>query len=101
MIQIGPVEIDHEKLAEICRRYRVPELSVLGSAAQGKMRPDSDVDFLLEFLPQAGIGLLGYAGLLLDLPTLVGCKLDLGSKTGVKPLMPNSVLREAQLLYAA
>jgi hypothetical protein len=101
MIQIGLIEIDQGKLAEICGRYQVRELSVFGSAAQGNMRPDSDVDVLVEFLPEAEIGLLEYAGLMLDLSTLMGRKVDLVSKSGLKPLIRNSVLEEAQLLYAA
>ena len=101
MIQIGPVEVDQDKLVEVCRRYQVRELSVFGSAAHGKMRPDSDVDVLVEFLPQAEIGLLEYAGLMLDLSALIGRKVDLVSKSGLKPLIRNSVLEEAQLLYAA
>jgi predicted nucleotidyltransferase len=101
MIRNVALEIDQDELAEICRRYQVRELSVFGSAAHGKMRPDSDVDVLVEFLPQAEIGLLEYAGLMLDLSALIGRKVDLVSKSGLKPLIRNSVLEEAQLLYAA
>lgn len=101
MIHIGPIEIDQERLGEICRRYQVRELSVFGSAARGKLRPDSDVDFLVEFFPHAEIGLLEYAGLMLDLSTLMGRKVDLVSKSGLKPLIRHSVLAEAQPLYAA
>jgi predicted nucleotidyltransferase len=100
MIRNAALEIDQDELAEICRRYQVRELSVFGSAAHGTMRPDSDVDVLVEFLPQAEIGLLEYAGLMLDLSALIGRKVDLVSKSGLKPLIRNSVLEEAQLLYA-
>ena len=56
------------------------ELSVFGSAARGEMRPDSDIDLLVEFLPEAEIGLLEHAGLMLDLSQLLGRKVDLVSK---------------------
>ncbi|MEK7409655.1 MAG: nucleotidyltransferase family protein [Acidobacteriota bacterium] len=101
MVKIGPIEIDREKLAEICHRYQVRELSVFGSAVHGALRPDSDVDFLVEFLPQAEIGLLEFAGLMLDLSALIGRKVDLVSKGGIKPLIRHSVLAEAQPVYAA
>ncbi len=101
MIQIGPIEVDQERLGEICRRYQVRELSVFGSAVRGELRPDSDLDFLVEFLPHAEIGLLEYAGLMLDLSTLMSRKVDLVSKSGLKPLIRSSVLEEAELLYAA
>ena len=65
------------------------------------MRPDSDVDLLVEFLPDAEADLIDHAGLMLDLAQLLGLKVDLVSKNGLKPLIRASVLGEARLLYAA
>ena len=74
-------------------------LSVFGSAARGELRPDSDLDFLVEFLPDAEIDLVDYAGFMLDLSHLLGGKVDLVSKNGLK--LRASILQEARLLYAA
>jgi len=65
------------------------------------MRPDSDIDLLVEFLPNAQIDLVDYAGLMLDLSKLLARKVDLVSKNGLKPLIRDSVLEEARLVYAA
>jgi len=92
MIRLGLIEVDESKLTELCQRYGVRELSVFGSAARGEMRPDSDIDLLVEFLPQAEPGLLDHAGLMLDLSDLLGCKVDLVSKNGLKPLIRDSVI---------
>jgi predicted nucleotidyltransferase len=46
------------EIAAICRRHRVAELAVFGSAARGEFRSDSDIDFLVEFVPGTPIGLL-------------------------------------------
>jgi hypothetical protein len=101
MIRLGPVEIDESRLAELCRRYGVRELSVFGSAARGELRTDSDIDVLVDFLPDAEIGLIEYAGLMLDLSDLIGRKVDLVSRNGLKPLIRGSILSEARSLYAA
>ena len=101
MIRLGPVEIDESRLAELCRRYGVRELSVFGSAARGELRTDSDIDVLVDFLPDAEIGLIEYAGLMLDLSDLIGRIVDLVSRIGLKPLIRGSILREARSLYAA
>jgi hypothetical protein len=101
MLQLGDAQVDDTKLADLCRRYRVRELFFFGSAARGEMRPDSDIDMLVEFLPDADIDLVDYAGLMLDLSHLLGRKVDLVSKNGLKPLIRASVLEEARLLYAA
>lgn len=101
MLQLGNTQVDEARLADLCRRYHVRELSLFGSAARGEMRPDSDIDMLVEFLPGAEIDLVDYAGLMLDLSHLLGRKVDLVSKNGLKPLIRSSVLGEARLLYAA
>ena len=46
-------EIDRKALAAICRRYGVKKLSLFGSAARGELRPDSDVDLMVEFKPRS------------------------------------------------
>ncbi len=100
-LQLGNAQVDETRLAELCRRYQVRELSLFGSAARGEMRPDSDIDLLVEFLPDSQPSLLDHAGLMLDLAELLGRKVDLVSKNGLKPLIRASVLEEARLLYAA
>ncbi len=42
-------EIDRKALAAICRKYGVKKISLFGSAARHELRPDSDVDLLVEF----------------------------------------------------
>jgi uncharacterized protein len=79
-IQLGSVQVHEAELADLCRRYHVRELSVFGSTARGEMRPQSDIDLLVEFLPGAKVDLFGYSGLMLDLSQLIGRKVDLVSK---------------------
>jgi uncharacterized protein len=100
-IQLGSLQVDEAMLAHVCRRYHVRELSVFGSAARGEMRPDSDIDLLVEFIPNAKADLFDYSGLMLDLTSLIGRRVDLVSKHGLKPLIRESVLKEARVLYAA
>jgi len=100
-LHLGDIEVDEAQLADLCRRYRVRELLLFGSAARGEMRPDSDIDLLVEFLPNAVVGLVEHAGLMLDLEMLLGRKVDLVSKNGLKPRIRPYVLADAQLVYAA
>jgi hypothetical protein len=100
-LHLGDAEVDGAKLAELCQRYLVRELSLFGSAARGEMRPDSDIDLLVEFLPNAAVGLVEHAGLMLELSQLLGRKVDLVSKNGLKPRIRPYVLRDARLVYAA
>ena len=61
------VVLPEAQIAEVCRRYHVKELSLFGSAARGELRPDSDVDLLVDFLPDARVGLLDLSALMREL----------------------------------
>ena len=100
-LQIGDTQVDQTGLAELCRRFHVRELSLFGSGARGELRSDSDIDLLVEYQPGAEVDLIDYAALMLELSQLMGRRVDLVSKKGLKPLVRASVLQEAQLLYAA
>jgi predicted nucleotidyltransferase len=95
------ITVPDAELAAICKRYQVRELSVFGSAARGEMRPDSDIDLLVDFEPEARIGLLELGGLTEDFSALVGRKVDIAIKRALKPRIRSEVLADARILYAA
>ena len=89
------------EIAAICRRYQVRELSVFGSAARGEMRQDSDIDLLVDFLPEARPGLLGLSAMRREFSALLGRHVDLAVKPALKPLIRPEVLADARVIYAA
>jgi len=101
MTLISGVELPSDRVSEICKRYGVRELSVFGSAARGDLRPESDVDILVDFEPDARVGLVKFASLSEELEQMVGRKVDLVTKTGLRPRIRSEVLGEAQLVYSA
>lgn len=100
-ILLGDAEVDAAKLEDLCRRYGVRELSLFGSAVRGQLGPDSDIDVLVEFDPAARIGIFRFESLVEGLEALVGRKVDLVTKRGLKPWVRPEVLREARVIYAA
>ncbi|MBC8166938.1 MAG: nucleotidyltransferase family protein [Bryobacteraceae bacterium] len=95
------IELPEGAIADICRRHQVKELSLFGSAARGEIRPDSDFDFLVDFLPGARPGLIGISAMMRELTALLGRRVDLAVKPALKPLIRPVVLAEARLIYAA
>src|SRR5438309_1582855 len=95
------IELPVVAIAEICRRYGVRELSVFGSAARGELRVESDIDLLVEFEPEARVGLIKFARISRELEAALGSRVDLVTKRGLKPYVRTEVLREARLVYAA
>ena len=94
------LEVEKEKIEEICRRHRIKELAIFGSAARGELRPDSDVDVFVEFEPDAVYG-LEYFGIEIELSELFGRRVDLATKKWLKPKVRSEILREARVVYAA
>ena len=95
------VTISDSELAAICKRYQVRELSLFGSAARGEMRPDSDIDLLVDFEPEAPIGLLELSAMSREFSTLLGRRADIAIKRALKPRVRPEVLADARILYAA
>lgn len=95
------IAIPMEQLAALCRRYQVRELSLFGSVLRDDFRDDSDIDVLVEFESQARIGLFRYYDLQMELEQLLGRRVDLVPKRGLKALIRNDVLSSAEVVYAA
>ncbi len=51
-----PIALPRAELAELCRRYRVRELSLFGSVLRDDVGPERDLDLLVLFRPDAAIG---------------------------------------------
>lgn len=94
------IEVPAAKIAEICKRYGIQELSIFGSAARGDMRADSDVDVMVEFLPDVVHG-WEYFRLERELAEVFGRPVDLATKKWMKPRVKARVLPEARVVYAA
>src|ERR1035438_453529 len=100
-MSIAGIELPETAIADICRIHQVKELSLFGSAARGEMRPDSDFDLLVDFLPGARPGLLGVSAMARELSNLLGRRVDLAVNPALKPLIRRAVLADARLIYAA
>ncbi|MGE0454022.1 MAG: nucleotidyltransferase family protein [Vicinamibacteria bacterium] len=85
-----------QKRAEVLRaaaRHGARNLRVIGSVARGEARPDSDLDLLVDLDP--GRSLLDHAALVIELETLLGCKVDVATERGLRPRVRDRVLAEA------
>ncbi len=89
-----------DRIGEICKKYEVKELSLFGSALRKDFKPESDVDILVEFEPNSGIGLFAFFDLQEELKSLFGKKVDLVPKKGLKELIRDEILSSARLIYA-
>ena len=99
---MGPkVTIDRERLAEFCRRHHIRKLSLFGSALTDRFRPESDLDFLVEFEPRNRPGYFGLARIERELSELVGRKVDLRTPLELSRYFRDEVIACAQRQYSA
>lgn len=94
------IRIPMEALSELCQQYCVRGLSRFGSVLHDDFRDESDIDILVEFESHAPIGLIEYVGLQQELADLLGRKVDLVEKIGLKALIRDSVISSSQVVYA-
>lgn len=89
-----------DRLRALAAEYPIRELAVFGSVVRPEFSERSDVDFLVEFEPDAPVGFLVLAELQERLREAVGRPVDLVPKSGLKPLLRAEVLRSARRVYA-
>jgi predicted nucleotidyltransferase len=95
------LQLPLDEIREICRRYGVRELAIFGSALGPEFGPGSDIDLLVEFESDVDVGFLTLAGMQRELSEVLGRKVDLVPKGGLKPRIREAVLSSAEVLYAA
>lgn len=101
---IDLIETHRSDLDEVCRRYHVKTLELFGSGADGSFDPArSDLDFLLEFLPDTPNRIFnGYFDLKFDLERLFGRKVDLVMPRAVRNrFFLQAINRQRTRVYAA
>ena len=71
----------------------IKSLALFGSVARGRARADSDIDLLVEFHHTPD--LIEFAGVKLRLEELLGCRVDLLTRRGIRPELRRRILKEA------
>ncbi|MDD3041950.1 MAG: nucleotidyltransferase family protein [Methanosarcinaceae archaeon] len=77
---------------ELREKYSVSYLGVFGSYVRGEQSDSSDLDILVQFYEVPG--LLKYIELEYYLSDLLGVKVDMVTKTGLKPAIGERILNE-------
>jgi predicted nucleotidyltransferase len=100
-LELGSTPVDGASLAEVCRRYGVSELSLFGSAARGEAGPDSDIDIVVEFKPEARVGMVKFELLAEELTRLAGMQGRSRYQARTEPWVRSEVLKDLRVVYAA
>ncbi|MBT1075291.1 nucleotidyltransferase family protein [Geobacter grbiciae] len=99
------IHIPRDRIIEFCQRWKITEFSLFGSVLRDDFRPDSDVDVLISFAPDAAWTLLDHVDMQDELQTIFGRSVDLVSRKGIErsrnELRRKAILESAEIFYEA
>ena len=78
------IDIPKEKIDEFCQKWKIVELSLFGSVLRDDFRPDSDVDVLVTFAPDARYSLFDLVHIEEELREILGRNVDLVERKAVE-----------------
>jgi predicted nucleotidyltransferase len=97
--------ISAEQLAAFCERWQITELAAFGSILRDDFRPDSDVDLLVTYAPDAHWSLLDHVAMQQELSDLLGRKVDIFTRRAVERsknrYRRTAILETAEPIYVA
>lgn len=96
------LQLQEKALALFCRKWRFRELSLFGSALRDDFRPDSDLDFLVSFEPDARLDIDILMAMQEELEAQLGRPVGLVDEEALRnPWRKYEILRTREVIYAA
>ena len=77
----------------LIKKHKIKEIGIFGSYVRGEQTDSSDIDILISF--DEFPGLIEFAGIENELSEYLETKVDLVTKSGLKPEIGRHILREA------
>jgi uncharacterized protein len=95
------IEVPKEKIDSFCRKWKIKELAIFGSALTDNFRPDSDVDVLVVFDEGAKWSLFDYMQAEDELKEILRRNVDLVEKKAIRnPFRRHHILNHCEVIYA-
>jgi hypothetical protein len=93
--------INKKAVAGFCKKWKIVEMSLFGSVLRDDFNPDSDIDVLVTFNPEAKWSLWDFPQMQDELKAIFGREVDIVEKDALKnPFRRHSILTTRQVVYA-
>ena len=92
-------EMPSERIADYCKRWKIAELALFGSAVRDDFNPESDIDLLVTFDKEAHWTLFDMVDMQEELKDIFGRDVDLVSRRGIES--SQNYLRRKEILSSA
>lgn len=104
-VTLPDLNITDSALSAFCRRWKIAELSLFGSALRDDFGSESDIDLLVTFTPNARWSLLDHIRMEEEARSLFGRGVDLVTRRAVErsrnPIRREAILGNSRMIYAA
>ena len=87
------------KIQSSMRDTPIQKAWLFGSQAREEERETSDIDILVQFVPNANISLFDYGGIIYQLEQAAGQRIDLVQEKGLKAFAKQNVEKDKILIY--
>lgn len=95
-----PSPIREKQIAAFCMQHKILKLSLFGSVLRDDFGPESDIDVLVEFLPDAKVGLFELYDLEMELSSIFGGrKVEINTLRSLSKYFRERVMDEARVQY--
>lgn len=99
------IDIPKEKLEEFCKKWKVREFALFGSVLREDFRQDSDIDAIVDFVPDSRHSLFDLVDMTDELEEIFARKVDLLTRRGVEEsrnyLRRKEILSTLEVLYVS
>ena len=85
-----------QQIIPVLLRYGVSKAALFGSFVRNQIKPDSDIDILVQI--DKDINLLDFIGLKINLEQELNRKVDVVEYDTIKPLLRESILKEQMVI---
>jgi uncharacterized protein len=100
-----PIEISEAQIQAFCKKWKVKEFALFGSVLRDDFGPNSDIDVLLTYAPDATWSLFDLVDIIEELETIFHRKVDVVNRKAVErsrnPYRRQAILESAQIIHAA
>ncbi len=100
---IPKIRLPEDKIKDFSDRWKISELALFGSVLRDDFRPDSDIDLLVTFSPDADWSLFDHVQMQQELANILGRRVDLVSKRAIERsqnwIRRREILETAKIIY--
>ncbi len=104
-IKLKRIELPFDRIKTFCSHWKISEFSLFGSILRDDFHPDSDIDVLVSFSPDATWSLFDLVTMQQELEQILGREVDLIERQSIEQshnwIRRKEILSTAKTIYVA